>query len=65
MVNQGYAYKVVTKLTGIEDEPDMMYKTHDEQVRCNIKFVQMARIGWSKDAFQVKSKSASELSFVY
>merc|ERR1712121_627504 len=33
LVNQGYAYKVVTKLTGIDDEPDMMYKTHEEQVR--------------------------------
>ena len=32
LVNQGYAYKVVTKLTGIEDEPDMMYNTHEEQV---------------------------------
>lgn len=33
LVNQGYAYKVVTRLTGIEEEPDLLYKTHDEQVR--------------------------------
>jgi len=33
LVNQGYAYKVVTKLTGIDEEPDMMYNTHEEQVR--------------------------------
>ena len=32
LVNQGYAYKVVTKLTGIDEEPDMMYNTHEEQV---------------------------------
>merc|ERR1719410_727230 len=31
LVNQGYAYKVVTNLTGIEDEADLMYKTMDEQ----------------------------------
>ncbi|XP_028139449.1 general transcription and DNA repair factor IIH helicase subunit XPB [Diabrotica virgifera virgifera] len=31
LVNQGYSYKVITKLAGIEDEPDMMYKTRDEQ----------------------------------
>ena len=26
LVEQGYAYKVVTKLTGIDDESDLMYK---------------------------------------
>merc|ERR1712241_394064 len=31
LVNQGYAYKVVTNLTGI-DEEDLMYKNHDDQV---------------------------------
>ncbi|CAG9835505.1 unnamed protein product [Diabrotica balteata] len=31
LVNQGYSYKVITKLAGIEDEPDMLYKTRDEQ----------------------------------
>lgn len=30
LVNQGYAYKVITKLKGIEDE-DLFYKTIDEQ----------------------------------
>ncbi|KAL1124426.1 hypothetical protein AAG570_001054, partial [Ranatra chinensis] len=31
LVNQGYSYKVITKLAGMEQEPDMMYKTRDEQ----------------------------------
>ncbi|XP_031783608.1 general transcription and DNA repair factor IIH helicase subunit XPB [Nasonia vitripennis] len=31
LVNQGYAYKVITKLAGMDDEPDMMYKTREEQ----------------------------------
>merc|ERR1719225_192947 len=31
LVNQGYAYKVVTNLAGM-DEEDLMYKTHEEQV---------------------------------
>ena len=26
LVNQGYAYKVITNLTGIDDESDLMYK---------------------------------------
>lgn len=30
LVNQGYAYKVITKLKGIEDE-ELFYKTKDEQ----------------------------------
>ena len=37
LVNQGYAYKVVTKLTGIDEEPDMMYNTHEEQVSCHLE----------------------------
>jgi len=32
LVNQGYAYKVVTKLAGMEDDPDLFYKTREEQV---------------------------------
>uniref|UniRef100_A0A1B6E978 General transcription and DNA repair factor IIH helicase/translocase subunit XPB n=3 Tax=Auchenorrhyncha TaxID=1955247 RepID=A0A1B6E978_9HEMI len=31
LVNQGYSYKVLTKLAGMEEEPDMMYKTREEQ----------------------------------
>ncbi|XP_014207574.1 DNA excision repair protein haywire [Copidosoma floridanum] len=31
LVNQGYAYKVITRLAGIDEEPDMMYKTREEQ----------------------------------
>lgn len=31
LVNQGYSYKVITKLAGMDKEPDMMYKTRDEQ----------------------------------
>ena len=29
LVNQGYAYKVVTKLTGIDDDSDLMYKVRN------------------------------------
>merc|ERR1712223_997625 len=32
LVNQGYAYKVVTKLAGMEDDSDLHYKTHDDKV---------------------------------
>lgn len=32
LVNQGYAYKVVTKLAGMEDDPDLFYKSREEQV---------------------------------
>ena len=31
LVNQGYAYKVITKLAGMDQEQDMMYKTREEQ----------------------------------
>ncbi|XP_063989827.1 general transcription and DNA repair factor IIH helicase subunit XPB [Diachasmimorpha longicaudata] len=31
LVNQGYAYKVITKLAGMDGEPDMFYKTREEQ----------------------------------
>jgi DNA excision repair protein ERCC-3 len=32
LVNQGYAYKVITKLAGLENDADIKYKTRDEQV---------------------------------
>jgi len=32
LVNQGYAYKVVTKLTGMDTDAKLHYKTRDEQV---------------------------------
>ncbi|XP_025835845.1 general transcription and DNA repair factor IIH helicase subunit XPB [Agrilus planipennis] len=31
LINQGYSYKVITKLAGMEEEPDLMYKTREEQ----------------------------------
>jgi DNA excision repair protein ERCC-3 len=31
LVNQGYSYKVITKLAGMDDEQDLMYKTREEQ----------------------------------
>ncbi|KAF7385138.1 hypothetical protein HZH66_012224 [Vespula vulgaris] len=31
LVNQGYAYKVITKLAGMDDEPDLMYSVREEQ----------------------------------
>ncbi|XP_011309067.1 DNA excision repair protein haywire [Fopius arisanus] len=33
LVNQGYAYKVITKLAGMDGEPDMFYKTREEQTQ--------------------------------
>ena len=32
LVNQGYAYKVITKLAGLENDMDIKYKTREEQV---------------------------------
>merc|ERR1719447_1878865 len=32
LVNQGYAYKVATKLAGMEDDADLLYKTREDQV---------------------------------
>ncbi len=29
---QGYAYKVITKLAGLENDPDVKYKSREEQV---------------------------------
>ncbi|KAL1517370.1 hypothetical protein ABEB36_001140 [Hypothenemus hampei] len=31
LVNQGYSYKVITKLAGMENEPELLYKTREEQ----------------------------------
>ncbi|XP_039281828.1 LOW QUALITY PROTEIN: general transcription and DNA repair factor IIH helicase subunit XPB [Nilaparvata lugens] len=31
LVNQGYSYKVITKLAGMEEEAELMYKTREEQ----------------------------------
>ena len=31
LVNQGYSFKVVTKLNGIEDEKDLSFNTKPEQ----------------------------------
>ncbi|KAI4485025.1 hypothetical protein M0802_012853 [Mischocyttarus mexicanus] len=31
LVNQGYAYKVITKLAGMDDEPDLMYGVREDQ----------------------------------
>jgi len=32
LVNQGYAYKVVTKLAGLDDDPDILYANKESQV---------------------------------
>lgn len=32
LVNQGYAYKVITKLTGLQEDNELYYKNHDETV---------------------------------
>lgn len=31
LVNQGYSYKVITHLSGLENDPDLFYKTREEQ----------------------------------
>lgn len=31
LVNQGYSYKVITHLAGMDQEPDMLYKSREEQ----------------------------------
>ncbi|XP_020288621.1 DNA excision repair protein haywire isoform X2 [Pseudomyrmex gracilis] len=31
LINQGYAYKVITKLAGMDEEPDLMYSSREEQ----------------------------------
>lgn len=32
LIDQGYAFKVITHLDGMEDMPDLVYKTRDEQI---------------------------------
>jgi len=32
LVNQGYAYKVVTKLAGMDEDPELLYSTRETQV---------------------------------
>ena len=32
LIDQGYAFKVITHLDGLEDMPDLVYKTRDEQI---------------------------------
>lgn len=32
LIDQGYAFKVITHLDGLEDLPDLVYKTKDEQI---------------------------------
>ncbi|KAF5288218.1 hypothetical protein FQA39_LY03986 [Lamprigera yunnana] len=31
LIDQGYSYKVITKLAGIDEEPDLLYKSREEQ----------------------------------
>ena len=33
LVNQGYSYKVITRLSGMEEDPDLYYKTKEEQAQ--------------------------------
>ena len=33
LVNQGYSYKVITKLAGMDQDPELMYKTKEEQAK--------------------------------
>jgi DNA excision repair protein ERCC-3 len=32
LIDQGYAFKVITHLNGLENLPDLVYKTQDEQI---------------------------------
>jgi DNA excision repair protein ERCC-3 len=32
LIDQGYAFKVITHLDGMEDLPDLVYRTRDEQI---------------------------------
>ena len=32
LVNQGYAYKVVTKLAGLEQDKELLYENREQQV---------------------------------
>ena len=40
LVNQGYAYKVVTKLAGLENDKEMLYETKEHQVDSNLNLPQ-------------------------
>ena len=33
LVNQGYSYKVITHLSGMEEDPDLFFKTKEEQTQ--------------------------------
>ena len=41
LVNQGYAYKVVTKLAGSDKDDDLLYKNKEQQVTlpCTIQLI--------------------------
>ena len=51
LVNQGYAYKVVTKLAGLENDKEMLYETKEHQVDSNLNFPQhlilFAKSSWN------------------
>ncbi|EIN03704.1 DNA helicase [Punctularia strigosozonata HHB-11173 SS5] len=32
LIDQGYSFKVITHLDGLEDQPDLVYKSRDEQI---------------------------------
>ena len=39
LVNQGYAYKVITKLAGMEEDKELLYGTKEQQVNiCLFKY---------------------------
>ena len=44
LVNQGYAYKVVTKLAGLENDKEMLYETKEHQVDSNLNFPQHSNL---------------------
>nr|CAG4643033.1 EOG090X01LU [Ilyocryptus agilis] len=46
LVNQGYSYKVVTRLAGMDQDPDLMYKTKEEQ----LKMLQLVLAAQDSDA---------------
>lgn len=46
LIDQGYAFKVITHLDGLDDLPDLVYKTRDEQ----IELIQSVLIANESDA---------------
>jgi DNA excision repair protein ERCC-3 len=46
LIDQGYAFKVITHLDGLENMPDLVYKTRDEQ----IELIQSVLIANESDA---------------